>query len=213
MRDRSSNIRYAGRARAIARAGFTLVEMMLVIVILGMMAAVAVPALERSRGVVRSAEVDQLMGMMRDARARAMATGMAHGVLLELRSDRSLRAQMRCVRVDETTVSWVPLVGMDGVAMPPTLVGAAGAEVVVVELHSEGVVRTVHPPASSALGATVVDVWFDADGLMWPRNRNTGEIEPDATPLEAVFVRFNNVPREGEQRVVAVSQIGRATIE
>ena len=75
-----STVRARRHHHAGAQAGFTLVELITVILILGVLAAVALPRYADLQGKAREAKVKGVLGSMKAASALVKATAMANGV-------------------------------------------------------------------------------------------------------------------------------------
>lgn len=69
------------------RHGFTLLEMLVVVLIMGLLAAVAVPSFGVVEEIRQEQAAESLAGTLRRARAEAVATGYAHRVSVDLGSD------------------------------------------------------------------------------------------------------------------------------
>ena len=75
-----THLRSPRPALARSQAGFTLVELVTVILILGVLAAVALPRYADLQGKAREAKVNGLLGSMKAASALVKATAMANSV-------------------------------------------------------------------------------------------------------------------------------------
>lgn len=66
------------------RAGFTLIEMLAVVVIFALLASIAIPSLSTLSGRTLRAEADRIAGRLDLARQRAVMTGVPHRLLIDL---------------------------------------------------------------------------------------------------------------------------------
>jgi MSHA pilin protein MshA len=78
--NRHHSMRMASRSTARAQAGFTLVELVTVILILGVLAAVALPRYADLQGKAREAKVKAVSGSIKAASGLVKASAMAGGV-------------------------------------------------------------------------------------------------------------------------------------
>lgn len=73
-----------GRARARSLPGFTLLEIGIALVILGLMLAIAVPSINAISGAELKKTTGMLQGLMRDTYSRAALSGNTHRVVFDL---------------------------------------------------------------------------------------------------------------------------------
>ncbi len=78
-------IRVSDQSRRLrSRVGFTLVELMVVVVIMGIVTVSVIPAMDNLGRIREGAARDDLMRMLEIAKGRAAASGMPHGLQVNL---------------------------------------------------------------------------------------------------------------------------------
>jgi len=93
------------------RSGFTLVELLVVVVLMGIISVSVIPAMSNIRSMREGAARDDLMRMIEVTKGRAVASGVPHGMRIDL-SDSSLTI----IEIDdlgEVQVEFDPLTGGD----------------------------------------------------------------------------------------------------
>ncbi|MEM9559360.1 MAG: prepilin-type N-terminal cleavage/methylation domain-containing protein [Planctomycetota bacterium] len=155
------------RAATTLRAGFTLVEVLTVVVVLSILAAAVAPGIGSMRSRSADAAAEVVRGSLRSARAMAGASGVPTGVEIDVVLDRS-----QIVVVDGGDV--VPAPGVLGTAQPPVWVSAdfVGASIL-----------SVTPSDGSSPTAGVI--WFGFDGA--PQARDAEGVLLGGDPVESLI--------------------------
>lgn len=103
-----------GRRERPGRGGFTILELMVIVVIMGIVATTAIPVMNQSTQARQAASQDEVVRLLEFARSRALASGMPVGVVVDT-SNSSL--SLVTVDADDEVVSVVDqLDGQDKVS-------------------------------------------------------------------------------------------------
>jgi prepilin-type N-terminal cleavage/methylation domain-containing protein len=192
-----------------SRAGFTLIELMIVVVIVGVTAALVAPAVMRTMGIARAnrAQYDAAR-MFRAARTNAIGTGRAH--LVELVPTAG-NVQLNVYIGDSSSCSrscWT------GGACGAAIVGAAAPVDGIAESNytrdPHGVLMRYLPGPG---GTVPRQVCFEPQGERWQRAGTTGPFTRGTATLIFAIDRLEGGGMAGDpQRQVVMPQYGTARV-
>jgi prepilin-type N-terminal cleavage/methylation domain-containing protein len=131
-----------------ARRAFSLVELLAVIIIMGITAAVAAPAFVAMRDATRQALAGEVERMLMVARARAMTQGKPHGVRIET-------ATLTPLHINTLGAAPTAPTGVDGMPMPPVVIAE--------EFRGASLTSLVAGDGVATLSSGFT-VWFGKDG-------------------------------------------------
>jgi prepilin-type N-terminal cleavage/methylation domain-containing protein len=136
------------------RAAFTMVELLVVVLVLGIVSASVVPAIDALAGARRAGAAESIRSTLRFARASAMLTGQPTGVDID---------------VDDSTLTlvWIAPDQTMPAAKPDALGGDFGPFNLAVEFAGVSIDALTRFDGSSGSGT----LWFGADGL--PERRDS----------------------------------------
>ena len=149
-----------------ARAGFTLVELMLVVVLMGIISASVIPAMANVQDMRSGAARDDIARMLGVTRARAMATGAPMGLSVNLADS----------RLD------IVEIGADGDAAEiyEPLTGQTRSISISSAYSGVGIERMVNGDGTSGSGT----IWFDYEGAPHMRNQDGSFASLNEEPVE-----------------------------
>lgn len=144
------------------RRAFSLVELLAVIIIMGITAAVAAPAFVGMRDATRESLANEIERSLLVARSRAMTQGRPHGV-----------------RIDATSITPLHIASLGVAPSAPT--GADGmpmAPMVIAEAYRGASVQSLVAGDGTSTLASGFTVWFGNDGTPELRQANGTRIGP-----------------------------------
>lgn len=150
----------------LCNAGFTLVELMVVVVLMGIVAVSVIPAMHNVRDMRSGAARDDIARMLNIAKARAMASGQPKGLLVDLEA-----SSLSIVGIDADgayAIESDPLTGRER-----AIDFAASHPGVTINTMTNG---------DGASGTGIV--WFDYEATPHTRDSGGGFVAINAEPVE-----------------------------
>ena len=155
---------------------FTLVELMVVVVMVSLLAAVVTPGLSAVRGTQQGAGTDEVRRMLRTAQQLARASGRPHGVWVDAANERVRTMQLQA---DGTVGPALDGLGGD-TPVRDLLKDFAGLDL-----------GDVDPGDGDAVSEGVV--WFDYRGRPETRNADGSNAQPATVEPTIAFVDFDPI--------------------
>ncbi|MFT5424314.1 MAG: type II secretion system protein H [Phycisphaerales bacterium] len=152
---------------------FTLVELMIVVVMVSLLAAVVSPGLTAVRGTQQAAGTDDVRRMLRTAQQLARASGRPHGVWVDAANE---KARMMQLQADGTVAPALDGLGED-TPIRPLLEDFAGLEL-----------TDVDPGDGNAVSEAVL--WFNYLGRPETRDADGSNAQLATTEPTLTFVGF-----------------------
>lgn len=186
-----------------SRAGFTLIELMIVVVIVGVTAALVAPGVMRTMGIARANRCQyDAARMFRAARTNAIGTGRAH--LVELVPTAG-NVQLNVYIGDSSSCSRSTWGGIIGTAAPVDGI----AEINYTQNPHGVLIRYLPGPG----GTVPRQVCFEPQGERWQRLGTTGPFTRGVGTLIFAIDRLEGGSMAGDpQRQVVMPQYGTARV-